>query len=84
MYFSLQIQEMITYSVMKHVRRFAISCVVFGVSILLIVWAPLAFIGHVLPRVIPYSVEMSTESILGEISLELLLLQVLVFSSWVL
>lgn len=70
------IQEMITYSVMKHVRRFAISCVVFGVSILLIVWAPLTCIGFLLPGVIPYSVEMSTESILGEISLELLLLQV--------
>ena len=72
---------MITYSVMKHVRRFAISCVVFGVSILLIVWAPLTFISTVLPGVIPYSVEMSTESILGEISLELLLLQVLFYCS---
>jgi len=62
---------------MKHVRRFAISCVVFGVSILLIVWAQLTCIGFLLPGVIPYSVEMSTESILGEISLELLLLQVM-------
>ena len=67
---------MITYSMMKHIRRFCISCVVFGFSIMLIVWAPLTFIGALMSGVIPYSVEMSTESILGEISLELLLLQV--------
>jgi len=71
------VQEMITLPMMRHGRRFLMSCVVFGSSILLIVWAPLWFIRHVLPSVLPYSVEMSTESLAGEISLELLLLQVI-------
>ena len=69
-----QVQEMITYSMVKHVRRFCISCVVFGFSIMLIVWAPLTFINAALPGVIPYSVEMST----GIITIFLLLCKVII------
>uniref|UniRef100_A0A915KD79 RING-type E3 ubiquitin transferase n=1 Tax=Romanomermis culicivorax TaxID=13658 RepID=A0A915KD79_ROMCU len=79
------IQEMIQYPVFHHIRRFAASVVMFGVTILIIVYYPIRIILKTCPTVLPYHIHLASlnstaylniETSLSELSLELLLLQV--------
>ena len=72
------IQEMIHLPIVGHTRRFLASLVLFGSTVLLMIWFPVMIIKKVIPGLIPYNVSLSAhshESPVGELSLEFLLLQ---------
>uniref|UniRef100_A0A2C9LZL1 RING-type E3 ubiquitin transferase n=1 Tax=Biomphalaria glabrata TaxID=6526 RepID=A0A2C9LZL1_BIOGL len=70
------IQEMIHLCVFRHFRRFIASVVIFGSAVLLMLWLPIKVIRIVFPGFLPYRVVVSSEAPVSELSLELLLLQV--------
>ncbi|CAL1539973.1 unnamed protein product [Lymnaea stagnalis] len=70
------IQEMIHLCVLRHFRRFLASVVIFGSAVLLMLWLPIKVIRMVFPGFLPYRVVVSSEAPVSELSLELLLLQV--------
>eukprot|EP00118_Oscarella_pearsei_P007487 m.36948 g.36948 ORF g.36948 m.36948 type:complete len:939 (+) comp32308_c0_seq5:103-2919(+) len=71
------VQEMIQLPVYRHARRFLLSSIIFGMAILVIVWIPSQLILAIFPGFLPYVVNLSSESPMGELSLELILLQVI-------
>ncbi|XP_052816419.1 E3 ubiquitin-protein ligase MARCHF6-like isoform X3 [Mya arenaria] len=70
------IQEMIHLPVYRHTRRFVASVIIFGSTVLLMLWLPVRVIRKVFPVFLPYNVMLSSEAPVSELSLELLLLQV--------
>ncbi|CAI5437615.1 unnamed protein product [Caenorhabditis angaria] len=70
------IQEMIDLPFTRHLRRLVVSTTLFFTTILLIFYIPLNIIQKILPSVLPYNVSMSADTPLSELSLELLILQV--------
>ncbi|XP_074644624.1 E3 ubiquitin-protein ligase MARCHF6-like isoform X2 [Tubulanus polymorphus] len=70
------IQEMIHQPVLRHVRRFVASIVIFGSAVLVMLWMPVKFLKKVCPSFLPYNVVLSSDAPVSELSLELLLLQV--------
>ncbi|XP_033117228.1 E3 ubiquitin-protein ligase MARCH6-like [Anneissia japonica] len=70
------IQEMIHLPIYNHVRRFLLSVVVFGSVVLLMLWLPVSLIKFLFPLFLPYHVQLSSDAPVSELSLELLLLQV--------
>ncbi|XP_072169738.1 E3 ubiquitin-protein ligase MARCHF6-like [Diadema setosum] len=70
------VQEMIHLPIYRHARRFILSIVVFGSVVLLMVWLPVTIIKHLLPTFLPYHMHLSGDTAVTELSLELLLLQV--------
>ncbi|GFX76384.1 e3 ubiquitin-protein ligase MARCHF6 [Trichonephila clavipes] len=70
------IQEMIHSPILRHIRRVLVSLVTFGTTILLVVWLPVRIIEKIVPGFLPYHVMLSSEMPYSELSLELVLLQV--------
>uniref|UniRef100_A0A915AAP3 RING-type E3 ubiquitin transferase n=1 Tax=Parascaris univalens TaxID=6257 RepID=A0A915AAP3_PARUN len=70
------IQEMIELPVVRHVRRLVASTSLFFTTILLVVYLPLTFISRYVPSVLPFNLSLAAETPLNELSLELLILQV--------
>jgi len=70
------VQEMIRLPVYRHFRRFLLSLVVFGTTVLLMMYLPVRLIKWLFPSFLPYNVQLSSEVPVSELSLELLLLQV--------
>lgn len=70
------VQEMIHLPIYRHLRRFILSVVVFGSIVLLMLWLPIRIIKHVFPSFLPYNVMLYSDAPVSELSLELLLLQV--------
>lgn len=70
------IQEMIHLPVYRHIRRFVASVIIFGSTVLLMLWIPVRVIRRVFPIFLPYNVMLSSDAPVSELSLELLLLQV--------
>ncbi|XP_068697497.1 E3 ubiquitin-protein ligase MARCHF6-like isoform X2 [Montipora foliosa] len=70
------VQEMIRLPVYRHSRRFLLSLVVFGTTVLLMMYLPVRIIKWLMPNFLPYNVQLSSEVPVSELSLELLLLQV--------
>ncbi|CAI2302547.1 unnamed protein product [Caenorhabditis sp. 36 PRJEB53466] len=70
------IQEMIDLPFTRHFRRLVVSTTLFFSTILLIFYIPLNIIAAIVPSLLPYNVSMSAETPLSELSLELLILQV--------
>ncbi|XP_022251567.1 E3 ubiquitin-protein ligase MARCH6-like [Limulus polyphemus] len=70
------IQEMVRLPILRHIRRFLASIVIFGMVVLLMVWVPVQLIRKVFPEFLPYNVVLSSETPVSELSLELILLQV--------
>ncbi|XP_066577562.1 E3 ubiquitin-protein ligase MARCHF6 [Amia ocellicauda] len=70
------VQEMIHLPIYRHLRRFILSVVVFGSIVLLMLWLPIRIIKHILPYFLPYNVMLYSDAPVSELSLELLLLQV--------
>ncbi|CAB1349948.1 unnamed protein product [Coregonus sp. 'balchen'] len=60
----------------RHLRRFILSVVVFGSIVLLMLWLPIRMIKLLLPAFLPYNVMLYSDAPVSELSLELLLLQV--------
>lgn len=71
------IQEMIHLPILRHVRRLVASAVIFGTSILLMLWLPVKLLRWAWPGFLPYTVTVQSEAQVSELSLELLLLQVI-------
>ncbi|VVC96338.1 unnamed protein product [Leptidea sinapis] len=71
------VQEMIHLPVSSHIRRVIVSAMVFGTAVLFMLWLPIRLIKYVLPGFLPYAVAVHTEAPVNELSLELLLLQVI-------
>ncbi|KAK2148324.1 hypothetical protein LSH36_502g01051 [Paralvinella palmiformis] len=70
------IQEMIHLPMYRHVRRFLASMVIFGSTVLMMLWLPVQIIRQLFPAFLPYNVLLSSDAPVSELSLELLLLQV--------
>lgn len=71
------IQEMIHLPVYRHIRRFVASMVVFGTIVLVMLWLPIQVIQRLFPLFLPFHVMLSSpDTPVSELSLELLLLQV--------
>ncbi|XP_067145385.1 E3 ubiquitin-protein ligase MARCHF6 [Centruroides vittatus] len=70
------IQEMIHLPILRHIRRLLASLVTFGTTVLIMVWIPVRIIEKVFPGFLPYNVILSSETPVSELSLELVLLQV--------
>jgi len=70
------IQEMIHLPLFRHFRRFLASMVIFGSTVFLMLWLPVRLIKLVIKDFLPYNVSISSETPVSEMSLELLLLQV--------
>ncbi|RVE58878.1 hypothetical protein OJAV_G00198560 [Oryzias javanicus] len=70
------VQEMIHLPIYRHLRRFILSVVVFGSIVLLMLWLPIKLIKVILPNFLPYNVMLYSDAPVSELSLELLLLQV--------
>ncbi|KAL0966110.1 hypothetical protein UPYG_G00291050 [Umbra pygmaea] len=70
------VQEMIHLPIYRHLRRFILSVVVFGSIVLLMLWLPIRVIKLILPAFLPYNVMLYSDAPVSELSLELLLLQV--------
>ncbi|XP_050301508.1 E3 ubiquitin-protein ligase MARCHF6 [Anthonomus grandis grandis] len=71
------IQEMIHLPILEHIRKLIVSAVIFGSAVLLMLWLPIRIIKMLLPTFLPYTVSLNNESQVNELSLELLLLQVI-------
>ncbi|XP_053324015.1 E3 ubiquitin-protein ligase MARCHF6 isoform X8 [Spea bombifrons] len=70
------VQEMIHLPIYRHLRRFILSVIVFGSIVLLMLWLPIRIIKNMLPAFLPYNVMLYSDAPVSELSLELLLLQV--------
>ncbi|XP_064299443.1 E3 ubiquitin-protein ligase MARCHF6 isoform X1 [Phalacrocorax carbo] len=70
------VQEMIHLPIYRHLRRFILSVIVFGSIVLLMLWLPIRIIKYLLPTFLPYNVMLYSDAPVSELSLELLLLQV--------
>ncbi|XP_075224962.1 E3 ubiquitin-protein ligase MARCHF6 isoform X1 [Lycorma delicatula] len=71
------IQEMIHLPIIRHVRRLLASAVIFGSAVLLMLWLPVRLLRTLWPTFLPYTVALHAEAQVNELSLELLLLQVI-------
>ncbi|GFG38068.1 hypothetical protein Cfor_10645 [Coptotermes formosanus] len=71
------IQEMIHLPIVRHIRRLLASAVIFGTAVLLMLWLPVRILRVVWPSFLPYTVALQSEAQVNELSLELLLLQVI-------
>jgi len=71
------VQEMIHLPILRHLRQFAASLVIFGTIVFLMLWVPIRILQLVMPNFLPYYIVNSTDTQVSEYSLELLLLQVI-------
>ncbi|XP_032669226.1 E3 ubiquitin-protein ligase MARCH6 isoform X2 [Odontomachus brunneus] len=71
------IQEMIHLPILRHVRRLLASAIIFDTVILLMLWLPVKILRWAWPGFLPYTVTVQSEAQVSELSLELLLLQVI-------
>jgi E3 ubiquitin-protein ligase MARCH6 len=70
------IQEMIHLSICRHLGRFCASLVMFGTSILVMLYLPSRIIKKSLPTFLPYQTATAGETQVDELAMELLLLLV--------
>ncbi|XP_046441490.1 E3 ubiquitin-protein ligase MARCHF6-like isoform X3 [Daphnia pulex] len=71
------VQEMIHLPIVRHLRQFAASLVIFGTIVFLMLWVPIRILQKGMPNFLPYYIVNSTDTQVSEYSLELLLLQVI-------
>jgi E3 ubiquitin-protein ligase MARCH6 len=71
------IQEMILLPMSRQIRRFLMSSVMFGSSVLVVVWLPVRMVQKVFPGFLPYHLSLSSSvDPLREVQLELILLHI--------
>merc|ERR1712088_735552 len=71
------IQEMIHLSIARHLRRFCASLVMFGTSIMVMLYVPSRIIKRTVPSFLPYQTATAGETQVDELAMELLLLLVI-------
>nr|XP_026696398.1 E3 ubiquitin-protein ligase MARCH6 [Ciona intestinalis] len=69
------IHEMIHLPIYRHCRRFLLSVIIFGITIVIIAWFPVKLIGYCIPNFLPYNGSAQYTSPVGEFPLQLLVLQ---------
>lgn len=69
---------MIHLPILNHIRRLLASAVIFGTAVLLMLWLPVRLLRYCWPSFLPYTVTLHSEAQVNELSLELLLLQVII------
>jgi E3 ubiquitin-protein ligase MARCH6 len=67
---------MIQLPVLRHIKRFITSVILFGFSIVLMLFLPIQFISFISSSFFPYNVSNSSETVASELSIELLWLHV--------
>ncbi len=67
---------MIQLPVYRHIKRFVTSVVLFGFSVVLMLFLPIKFISCISQTFFPYNVTQSSETLASELSIELLWLHV--------
>ncbi|EEB18578.1 ssm4 protein, putative [Pediculus humanus corporis] len=72
------IQELIHLPIIHHVRRLLASSVVFGTAVLLMLWLPVRILRAIWPSFLPYTVSWQSDTQVNELSLELLVLQIII------
>ena len=68
------INEMIHLSIYKYCRRFILSIVIFGSTIVVIAWVPIHVLIAIAPNFLPFNAVMKT-SLVGEFCLQILVMQ---------
>ena len=68
------INEMIQLSIYKYCRRFLMSTIIFGSTIVILAWLPVYFLCTMAPSFLPYHASMRT-SLIGEFCLQVIILQ---------
>uniref|UniRef100_A0A1B0DNB3 RING-type E3 ubiquitin transferase n=1 Tax=Phlebotomus papatasi TaxID=29031 RepID=A0A1B0DNB3_PHLPP len=58
------IQEMIHFSILRHIRRLVASAVIFGSAVLLMLWLPINILKNIWPTFLPYTLSGDSEIIL--------------------
>lgn len=66
---------MIHLSILRHTRRLIASAIIFGSAVMLMLWLPIQILKTLWPTFLPYT--LSGDSEVNELSLQLLLLQVI-------
>ncbi|XP_076818260.1 E3 ubiquitin-protein ligase MARCHF6-like [Clavelina lepadiformis] len=69
------INEMIHLPVYRHFRRFLLSVVIFGSTIILLAWLPEQLLLYLFPNFLPYHGTSQHSSPIGELPLQLMVLQ---------
>ncbi|KAF7492372.1 E3 ubiquitin-protein ligase MARCH6 [Sarcoptes scabiei] len=69
------INEMINYSIFSHMKRFIYSLIVFGMTILIMIYLPICLIQKLMPKFLPYNNISSNDSPFTELLIELFLFQ---------
>nr|XP_039255512.1 E3 ubiquitin-protein ligase MARCHF6-like [Styela clava] len=72
------IQEMIHLPLYRHIRRFLLSVVIFGSAVLMMIYLPVQMILRYSPNFLPYHVNLRKDVPISDLSLELILLQVII------
>ena len=67
---------MIQLPVTRHIKRFITSVILFGFSVVLMLFLPTKFITYFSSTFLPYNVSQSSETLASELSIELLCLHV--------
>ncbi|XP_018007502.1 E3 ubiquitin-protein ligase MARCHF6, partial [Hyalella azteca] len=71
------VQEMIHLPIFRHSRRFLASTVIFGCTVLLMLWLPIRIVHLVWPSFLPYYFPRSSDTVGSELFQELLHFQVI-------
>uniref|UniRef100_H2ZAW2 RING-type E3 ubiquitin transferase n=1 Tax=Ciona savignyi TaxID=51511 RepID=H2ZAW2_CIOSA len=69
------IHEMIHLPIYQHFRRFLISIIIFGITIVIIAWFPVKLIANSISNFLPYNGSAQYTSPVGEFPLQLMVLQ---------
>ena len=71
------IQEMIHIPIVTHIRRLIVTTLIFCTNILLLVWWPVRILHYCWPSFLPYNFTQNFEQHTNELSLDILLLQII-------
>ncbi|KAH7642180.1 hypothetical protein HUG17_5225 [Dermatophagoides farinae] len=69
------INEMINLSIFSHIKRCVYSLIVFGTTILIMIYLPVGLIQNLMPKFLPYNNISSNDSPFTELLIELFLFQ---------
>ncbi|KAL0270601.1 UNVERIFIED_CONTAM: hypothetical protein PYX00_007956 [Menopon gallinae] len=72
------VKEMIHKPIIYYIRRLLVSSIIFGTAVVLMVWFPILIIRYLWPSFLPYAVALHFETQMNELSLELLLFQIII------
>jgi len=69
------VREIIHLPISKHVKRFALSIIIFGSTIILIAWLPVQLLLYLVPEFLPYHGDSDLANSAGDYPLQLMVFQ---------